>query len=213
MPFAAQSRDEPVPYSWPAMTMSGVLLAMYFAAAQFNVDDALTRNVTGFNERIAARINQLAEQQQLGIAVEQVALTSIIPPRQLAEKFRAVLDASVRRDKLLNDARSYANEAVSKAQGDAANRVALAESDRTRLVEAVQSEAERFTKVLPEYRRNPELFMQLRQAEIMQRVITNAQERIYIPARADGRPRTLRLDLSREPVKPKPAPEPPREEH
>lgn len=189
--------------------------AVLFAAAQFSVDDALTRNVTGFNERIAGRLSQLAEQQKLGIAVEQVTLASVIPPRQLSERFRAVLDASVRSGNVLNAARSYANEAVSRAQGEAATLVAVAQSDRTRLVEAVQSEAERFKKVLPEYKRNPELFMSLRQGEAVQRVLTNAQERMFLPTRADGKTRSLRLDLGREPAKPRTPPasqQPPKED-
>ena len=33
VPLAAQSRLEPVPYSLPAMTTSGVLFAWYFIAA------------------------------------------------------------------------------------------------------------------------------------------------------------------------------------
>lgn len=196
----------------PVLVTNALNNAVLYAAAQFNVDDALTRNVTGFNERITSRLNQLSDQQKLGIAIEQVTLTSVIPPRQLADKFRAVLDASVRSGNVLNGARSFANEAVSRAQGEAATRVALAQSDRNRLVEAVQSEAERFTKVLPEYQRNPELFMRLRQGEVVQRVLTNAQERLFVPARADGKSRELRLGLSREPAKPRPVPEPPKED-
>ena len=33
VPFAAQSRDEPVPYSWPATTTSGTFLFAYSMAA------------------------------------------------------------------------------------------------------------------------------------------------------------------------------------
>lgn len=187
----------------PGVITNALNNAIFFSAAQFAVDDALTRNQTAFSERIATRVNQAAVEQKLGIAVEQVSLTSVIPPRQLADKFRAVLDASVRRDKSLDEARSYANEAVNRAQGEAATRIALAQSERSRLVEAVAAEAKRFTDVLPQYQANPELFMRLRQAEVVQRVLTNAQERIYLPARGDGKARTLRLDLSREPLRPK----------
>ncbi len=50
------------------------------------------------------------------------------------------------------------------------------------------------------------------QVKIVQRVFTNAQERIFIPERADGRPRTVRMELSREPLKQKPAQEAPKED-
>ena len=186
--------------------------AIYFAAAQFNVDDILTRNQTAFRERIERRIDQVSAQQQLGITVEEVTLTGVIPPRQIADRFRAALEASVRSERVMSEAKSYANEAISRAQGEASSRIGIAESDRTRLVEAVKSEADRFSDVLPQYRKNPELFMRFWRAEAAQRVFANAQERMYWADRGDGKSRTLRLDLSREPLKQKPAPEAPRED-
>ena len=169
--------------------------ALYFAAAQFNVDDVLTRNQTAFRERIERRIDQVAAQQQLGITVEQVTLTKVIPPRLIADRFRAALEASVRSERVMNEAQKDANEALTRAQGEAASRIGIAESDRTRLVEAVKSEASRFW-----------------QAETAQRVFANAQERMYWADRGDGKSRTLRLDLSREPLKTKAAPEPVKED-
>jgi modulator of FtsH protease HflK len=196
----------------PVMIINALDSALYFAAAQFNVDDVLTRNQVAFRERIERRINQVSAEQRLGIEVENVLLSATIPPRQLADRFRAALEASVRSERVMNEARSYANESMSRAQGEAATRLGLAQSDRTRLVEAVSAEAKRFSDVLPKYRENPELFLRLWQAETAQRVFTNAQERIFIPARADGKSRTLRLDLSREPLKPTPPPAAPTED-
>jgi modulator of FtsH protease HflK len=186
--------------------------ALYFAAAQFNVDDALTRNQTAFRDRIERRIEQVSAQQQLGITVEQVTFT-VLPPRQLAERFRAALEASVRSERVMNEAQSYANEASSRAQGDAASRLGVAESDRSALTNQVAAEAKFFSDVLPQYRKNPELFMRSRLASALQIVFTNAVEKKYVRARTDGRPQTLRIDLGREPLKPKAAPEPPKEDH
>ena len=186
--------------------------ALYFAAAQFQVDDALTRNQTAFRERIERRIDQVAFQQQLGITVEQVTFTSVIPPRQLADKFRAALEASVRSERTMNEAQSYANEALSRAQGEAASRLGIAESDRAASTNQVAAEAKRFSDVLPQYRKNPDLFVRLWQSEVMQRVFTNAMEKKYISAPANGRAQTLRVDLGREPVKAKPPPEAPKED-
>ena len=191
----------------PGFVTNALNNAMYFAAAQFNVDDALTRNQTAFRERIERRIDTVAAQQQLGIAVEQVTL-NVIPPRQLADRFKAATEAAVRSDRVMSEAQSYANEASSRAQGEAAARRGIAESDRTRLVEAVAAEAKRFSDVLPQYRANPEFFKESWRAEVVQRVFTNADERIYMAGKTDGKKQTLWLPLSRTPLKQKPAPEP-----
>lgn len=195
----------------PGFVTNALNNAMYFAAARFTVDDALTRNKAAFSERIVRRVDEVSAEQKLGIAVEQVTL-NVIPPRQLADNFRAATESAVRSERIMSEAQSYANEALSRAQGEAASRIGVAESDRTRLVEAVAAEAKRFQDVLPEYRANPELFTEFWRARSVQQVFTNAEERIYLPSREDGRPRTLWLPLSRAPLKPKPAPEPVKED-
>lgn len=191
----------------PGFVTNALNNAVYFAAAQFSVDDALTRNQTAFRERIERRIDTVSAQQQLGIAVEQVTL-NVIPPRQLAGQFKAATEAAVRSDRVMSEAQSYANKASSDAQGEASVRIGLAQSDSNQVVQAVAAEAKRFSDVLPQYRANPEFFMQSWRAEVVQRVFTNADERIYLANKTDGKKQTLWLPLSRTPLKQKPAPEP-----
>ena len=45
-------------------------------------------------------------------------------------------------------------------------------------------------------------------AETMAQVLTNVQDKIFLPQRADGKPRELRLMLNREPPQPKSAANP-----
>ena len=74
-------------------------------------------------------------------------------------------------------------------------------SERARLVNDVSSQADRFNDVLPKYRLNPNLFAQQRLAETLSRVLTNVQDKIFLPQRADGKTRELRLQLNREPLR------------
>jgi membrane protease subunit HflK len=174
---------------------------LLFATAHFTVDDALTRKVAAFRESVAGRVRELVDQQQLGIAIEQIDVQPIAP-RQLQAKFNEVLQASIKRDDARNKAETYANEALSKARAEADSRLNVAQSERARLVQLVAAEAKKFSDLLPQYEANPELFARLRQTETMGKVLANAQEKIFLPRRADGKPRELRLQLSREPQKP-----------
>ena len=67
----------------------------------------------------------------------------------------------------------------------------------------VAAEADRFRKLLPSYEANPDLFKKRFLAEKMGQVLTNAQYKIFLPERADGKPWELRLQLSKEPDIPK----------
>jgi len=186
----------------PNLIQSAFDGALLFTASRYKVDDALTRDVAGFREAVRARMDELIAQQGLGIVVDQIDNVRIIAPRQLKAAFDRVLEAEVRRGKEINDARSYENQTVSKAQAGAESRRNVGQTERTRLVEFVAAEVERFTNNLPAWHANRELFTQQRQADLLRVVFTNAVEKTAVPERAGGN-RTLWLQLSREPFTPK----------
>ncbi len=176
--------------------------ALLATASRFNVDAILTREVAAFNEAVLRRATELVEKQDLGVLVKQCTVQSI-PPRQLKDAFANVLKAEVNRSKLLNEARSYENQTLSKAGADARSRINLAESERARLVNDVASQADRFNDVLPKYRANPDLFVQQRLSETLGRVLPNVRDKIFLTEGADGKSKELRLLLNREPPKAK----------
>ncbi|MEK7707558.1 MAG: protease modulator HflK [Verrucomicrobiota bacterium] len=176
--------------------------ALLATAARFKVDDILTRDRIGFQDAVRRRVTQLIEAQQLGIIVELCAVDPR-PPRQLKQAFDNVVTAGQNRDKVLTDARSDENKVLNKSGADAAGRLNVAETDRTRLIQSITSDAENFRHLLPKYKSNPDLFVQQRLVETMGRVLTNVQDKIFLADRADGKPRELRLLLNRELPKPK----------
>lgn len=175
--------------------------ALLRAASRFRVDDVLTRDIAGFQEAVRRQVTQSAEQQDLGILVEQCAVQSV-PPRQLKDAFANVLKAEVTRSKVLNEARGSENQVTNKASADAESRINLAQSDRARLVSDVGAQAERFQEILPQYQDHPALFAQQRLTETLGRVLTNVQDKIFLSDSADGKPKELRLLLNREVPKP-----------
>ncbi len=176
--------------------------ALNFAAVQSTVE--VTRDITPFREKVTQRLDQLIAEQKLDIAVDQLS-AEVIAPRQLTADFERVLDAEVKKSSALSDARSYETKTMSQAKADSQARVNTAEAERKGMVEQVAAEAKRFTDLLPEYRKNPQLFMDLLYAQGLEAVFTNVTEKMMIQERLDGKPRELRLLLNREPPKPKSA--------
>jgi membrane protease subunit HflK len=180
--------------------------ALIYAAARFTVDDILTRDQAGFREAARARLEELIERQNLGIVVDQIDNLRVLPPRQLKFAFDQVLEAEVRRSKEINDAKTYENQTLSQARAEAEARKNVAAAERTRLVEFVAAEVERFTNNLPAFHTNPELFLEQRRAEVLRTVFTNATETIVAPQRGGNASRTIWLQINRDLPKPK-APE------
>jgi len=172
--------------------------ALVATAARFNVDDILTREIAGFQDAVRSQVTALAEEQHLGVVIDQCQVQSVAP-RQLKEVFAAVTTARQNRDKLINEALGEQNRILSQAGATASSITNAAESARTRFVTAVESDAEAFAKLLPEYQKNPRLFTQLELTKTMAVVLTNVQDKIFLPQRADGKTRELRLMLNREP--------------
>jgi modulator of FtsH protease HflK len=171
--------------------------ALLFCASHFKVDDILTRDRIGFTDAVKAKASLLIEEQRLGVAIDQCTVESI-PPRQLKAAFDRVITADQERGKILNQARSYENQVISKAQAEASGCTNLAESDRIRLVSEVSSRAQQFKDLLPMYQTNRALFVQQRVLETMSRVLTNVQDKVFITANPDGKAKELRLLLNRE---------------
>ena len=181
--------------------------ALILTAARFNVDDILTRDIAGFQDAVSQRVSELAEREHLGVAIDQVQVQSVAP-RQLKDVFAQVTVARQNREKLLNDAAGDASRIASQAGATAASITNTAESARTRYVTAIESDATAFTELLPKYAGNPNLFAQMELAKAMTEILTNVQDKIFLPQRADGKPRELRLQLNREPPQPKSAANP-----
>jgi membrane protease subunit HflK len=171
--------------------------ALVTTAARFNVDDILTLDIAGFQDAVRRRINSLVESEHLGVVIENCQVKSAAP-RQLADYFRSVTAARNNRDKLVEDARGEQNRILSQAGALAVAITNSAESARNRYVTGIQSDAEAFAKLLPQYQSNPQLYAQLELAKAMPQILTNV-DKIFLPQRADGKSRELRLMLNREP--------------
>jgi membrane protease subunit HflK len=178
--------------------------ALLYSAAQFNADDIIINDITRFQEAVQQHAEDLAEQDNLGITIDQCTVQSI-PPRQLSDIFAAVTEAREKRAEALNDAHNYENRTTNNATASAENLINLAQSAKFNYVTNLVAEAKRFSDILPYYRTNSSLYMQQTFVTIIGPALTNVQDKWYVPVRADGKPYQLRLQLNREPPQPKAA--------
>jgi len=175
--------------------------ALVATAARFNVDDILTRDLAGFQDAVGQRVNELVEQEHLGVVVDNCQVQSVAP-RQLKDVFDQVTTARQNRDKVYSEALGEQNRILSQAGAAAQSITNAAESARVRYVSSVESDAEVFTNLLPRYESNPQLYVQLELARAMAEVLTNAGEKKVLPASSDGKSIELRLMLNNEPPQP-----------
>jgi membrane protease subunit HflK len=172
--------------------------ALIYASARFKADDILSRDIAHFQDVVKSRLNQVVEKQNLGIIVEQCQVQSR-PPPFLKKDFDAVLAAVSTRQETLNNAASYRNRLLNMASAEASSLTNAAEAERYSVVKSVTAEAERFNALLPKYNASPDLTLSILLNERIGRVLTNVQDKFFLPSRADGKPRQVRVQLNREP--------------
>jgi membrane protease subunit HflK len=178
--------------------------ALVACAARFNVDDILTRNISGYKDAVQQHVIDLADREHLGVVIESCEVYSIAP-RQLNDVFAQVTEARQNRDKLIQQALGEQSQILNQAGALANSITNAAESARTRDVTSLRAEATAFSQLLRLYRDNPQLFVQLEMSRVMAQVFTNVQDKNFLPQRADGQARELRLMLNREPPQPRSA--------
>ena len=167
--------------------------ALLFTAARYNVDDILMRDVAEFQDAVEARVSDLTDREHLGI---------VIDPGQVLKASRR---GNCRMSSPASPSRSKTKASRSTTRTPTATRPCSTPPRRrrpspreaatasTNYVVAIQASANAFTNLLPAFEMNRYLFAQQKVAETMALVLTNVQDKIFLPERADGHSRELRL--------------------
>lgn len=198
--------SDPLSYAFRFVKATNVLAhaidnAMFHASARFSAEAALYHERPRFQEAVIAKLRDSITTLNLGISIETVDVQTSAP-LEVLPKFEEVLTAQQEADTKIREAEAYARSAANRALGDAAVIRNSGVNASNQLVQTVSAEAKYFTDQLPYFNSNPELFRQRWLIDARTKVFTNAQEKHFLPVRADGRSRELRLLLSREPQKP-----------
>lgn len=106
-----------------------------------------------------------------GINIVRVNLDKADPPREVIDSFREVQAAEQERDRLQRQADAYANRVLAGARGEAAQVLEEAEAYRASVVNEAAGEASRFSAVLTEYDKAPDVTRKRLYLETMEKVL------------------------------------------
>jgi len=116
-------------------------------------------------------IQATMDDYESGIRIVRVNLDKADPPREVIDSFREVQAAEQERDRLQRQADAYANRVLAEARGEAAQTLENAEGYRARVVNEARGDASRFTSVLTEYEKAPEVTRKRLYLERMEQVL------------------------------------------
>ncbi|MCR8825934.1 FtsH protease activity modulator HflK [Pseudosulfitobacter koreensis] len=116
-------------------------------------------------------IQQTLDQYDSGVNIVRLNLDKADPPAEVIDSFREVQAAEQQRDRLERQADAYANRVLAGARGEAAQTLEEAEGYRAQQVNEAQGEAARFTSILEEYSKAPQVTRKRLYLESMERIL------------------------------------------
>ena len=123
----------------------------------------------------------------------QVNLNEAQPPEEVQDAFADAIKAREDEQRIINEANAYRNDVVPKARGDGQGMLEDAEAYRTRVTKSAEGETERFTKLLVEYQRAPEVTRERLYLDSMEEVMAS-NSKVIMDTQNSGNLMYLPLD-------------------
>ncbi|SFU17631.1 FtsH protease activity modulator HflK [Sedimentitalea nanhaiensis] len=145
--------------------------AMREIIAQSELAPILNRDRGVIADQLHDLIQVTLDSYSSGVNIIRVNFDKADPPKSVIDAFRDVQAAAQERDRLQNVADAYANRVLAEARGEAAQQLEQAEGYRAQQVNEAQGEASRFSAVLEEYVKAPEVTRKRLYLETMEQVL------------------------------------------
>ena len=145
--------------------------AMREVIARSELAPILNRDRQVIADEAEQLIQSTLDAYESGVNIIRLNLDKADPPREVIDSFREVQAAEQERDRLERQADAYANRVTAGARGEAASKLEEAEAYRAQVVNEAEGEASRFSSVLEEYAKAPEVTRKRLYLETMERVL------------------------------------------
>lgn len=135
------------------------------------MDFVLTEGRSEVVTQIKKEIQEVMDNYQTGIQITSVNLQDAQPPEQVQNAFEDAIKAREDEQRLINEAEAYSNDVVPKARGAAARKIQEAEGYKEQVIAQAEGESSRFSKLLSEYEKAPDVTRKRLYLETMETVL------------------------------------------
>ena len=137
------------------------------------------------SEQTRVVIQKALDEYGAGIEVTKVNLRDVNFPSQVEQAVQDAIKAREDKERLKFEAESYANDILPRARGNAVRRVQDAEAYKARVIANAEGEAARFTALLTEYEKAPEVTRERLYIDAIEYVYSNSNK-VLLDAEGSG---------------------------
>ncbi|MEQ8861655.1 MAG: FtsH protease activity modulator HflK [Pseudomonadales bacterium] len=158
------------------------------------VDEVITIGRQEIESEALAKMQALSTKYVMGISIDQVQLKNINPPEPVQESFNEVNQAQQEKEKLINEARRDYNKVIPLAEGEKDQRIREADGYRLKRINEAEGDVARFSALLAEYTKAPEVTRRRIYIETLQGVLPGIRSKVIIDGQTPGILPLLNLD-------------------
>jgi len=140
------------------------------------MDDLFNRGRAIVETRTKELLQRILDRYETGINVIAVEMQAALPPQEVREAFDNVNKADQLEQQLIKESKAYEEKVVLEAQGLAARLLAEANGYKEAVIAKASGESERFTQVLKEYQKAPDVTRKRLYIETMEQVLGNTNK-------------------------------------
>jgi len=170
----------------PDMTLRHVVeSAIRQVVGKNTMDYVLTEGRVAIADDIKEKSQDLLNIYQTGLQITTVNMQDAQPPEQVQASFSDAVKAREDKQRLINEAQTYANDILPKSRGRAARMLEESKAYKSEVVSKSEGEASRFGQILAEYEKAPEVTRERLYRETMESVFANTSK-VVVDSKANS---------------------------
>ena len=150
--------------------------ALRHVVGSTSMSDVITEGREVMGQQVHKRLQEILDRYGSGLEVRKVSIQDSDPPKAVKASFDDVIKAKEDKERLKNEAESYANTVVPESRGFAQRQFEEASAYKEEVIARAQGEASRFKRVLTEYEKAPKVTRQRLYLETMETVLANSSK-------------------------------------
>jgi membrane protease subunit HflK len=162
--------------------------------------DVLTVGREAVEEEVKAEMQKILTTYEVGVRISAVKLQDVTPPDPVKPAFNEVNESRQDKERRINQAQEKRNQEIPKARGEAGRTIAEAEGFALERVNRAKGEATRFTAILAEYQRAPEVTRKRLYLEAVTKILPEAKALYIVDADQKALIPWLSLESGMEPA-------------
>jgi len=148
------------------------------------VDEVITVGRDEIERECLLRLRENVDAYDMGLAIVQIQLKDVKPPAEVQPSFRDVNSAQQEREEKINVARRQYETEIPHKKGTAQKLVSEAEGFAIGRVNEAEGDVARFTALLSEYKRSPEITKRRIYLETLGEVVPNLGNKVILDEEA-----------------------------